>query len=85
MNYPSGYYHQSIQLTEKISQREIPDSFSSKPQAALKPHGSHGPSGQHAIHSLHLQYDKPQNKAVLLIDAKNAFNCLNRNLAVKKS
>ena len=35
------------------------------------------------MHSLRSQYEKPENEAFILRDAKNAFNCLNRNLAVE--
>ena len=38
---------------------------------------------QYAIHALRDQYSKPSADAVLLIDAKNAFNSLNRKLALK--
>ena len=38
---------------------------------------------EHAIHSLRSQYEKPDNESVILQYAKNAFNCLNRNLAVE--
>ena len=37
---------------------------------------------EHAIHSLRLPYEKLEIKAVVLIDAKNVFNCLNHDLAV---
>ena len=38
---------------------------------------------EHAIHFLRSQNEKPEYEAVLLIDAKNDFNYLNRNLAVE--
>ena len=33
---------------------------------------------EHAIHSLRHSFDDPKNEAILLIDARNAFNVLNR-------
>ena len=38
---------------------------------------------EHVIHSRRSQYEKLENEAVLLLDAKNAFNCLNCNMAVE--
>ena len=38
---------------------------------------------EHAMHSLRSLYEKPENEAVLKIDAKKAFSCLNRNLAIQ--
>ena len=38
---------------------------------------------EHAIHSLRKAYSDPENEAILLIDAQNAFNSLNRNLALE--
>ena len=35
-----------------------------------------------AIHAIRLLSDSDDNEAVLLVDAKNAFNCLNRRLAL---
>ena len=37
---------------------------------------------QHAIHSLRRTFDGPEYEAILLIDAKNAFNVLNRRTAL---
>ena len=39
---------------------------------------------EHAIHSLRSQYEKPKNEAFLLLDAENAFNCLNLSWQLKK-
>ena len=36
-----------------------------------------------AIHSLRHSFDDPENKAILLIDAKNAFNVISRQTALK--
>ena len=38
---------------------------------------------EHAIHSLRHSFDDPENEAILLIDAKNAFNVLNRRTALE--
>ena len=38
---------------------------------------------EHAIHSLRHSFDDPENKAILLIDAKNALNVLNRRTALE--
>ena len=38
---------------------------------------------EHAIHSLREEFAKPDVQAILLIDAKNAFNSLNRVLALE--
>ena len=38
---------------------------------------------EHAIHSLRHSFDDPENEAILLIDAKNAFNMLNRRTALE--
>ena len=38
---------------------------------------------EYAIHTLRDQYSKTSADAVLLIDAENAFNSLNRKLALK--
>ena len=38
---------------------------------------------EHAIHSLREKFEKPESEAILLIDAKNAFNSLNRKLALE--
>ena len=38
---------------------------------------------EHAIHSLHNGSDNPENEAILLMDAKNAFNVLNRRTALE--
>ena len=38
---------------------------------------------EHAIHSLREAFEQPETQAILLIDAKNAFNSLNRDLALK--
>ena len=38
---------------------------------------------EHAIHSLRKAYDSPEVEGILLIDAQNAFNSLNRDLALK--
>ena len=39
---------------------------------------------EHAIHYLRAAFEKPETEAILLIDAKNALNGLNRQLALKK-
>ena len=36
---------------------------------------------EHAIHSLRYSFDDPENEAILLIDAKNAFNVINKRTA----
>ena len=36
---------------------------------------------EHAIHSLHHSFDESENEAILLIDAKNSFNVVNRRTA----
>ena len=38
---------------------------------------------EYAIHTLRKQYEKTDSDAILLIDAENAFNSLNRKLALK--
>ena len=38
---------------------------------------------EYAIHTLRKQYEKTDSDAILLIDAENAFNSLNRNRALK--
>ena len=38
---------------------------------------------EHAIHSLRQQSETPEVQGILLIDAKNAFNSLNRDLALR--
>ena len=38
---------------------------------------------EHAIHSLRHSFDDPENEAILLIDAKNAINVLNRRTALE--
>ena len=38
---------------------------------------------EYAFHTLRKQYEKTDSDGVLLIDAENAFNSLNRNLALK--
>ena len=38
---------------------------------------------EHAIHSLRDSFDDPENEIILLIDAKNAFNVLNRRTALE--
>ena len=38
---------------------------------------------QYAVHSLRNEFEKPETDAILLIDAENAFNSLNRELALK--
>ena len=38
---------------------------------------------EYAIHSLRNEFEKPGTYAILLIDAENAFNSLNRKLALK--
>ena len=38
---------------------------------------------EHAIHSLRHSFDDPENEAILLIDAKNAFNVLKRRTALE--
>ena len=38
-----------------------------------------------AIHSLRQSFDDPENEAILLIDAKNAFNVLNRQTALENA
>ena len=38
---------------------------------------------EHAIHALRKAYDSPEVEGILLIDAQNAFNSLNRDLALK--
>ena len=38
---------------------------------------------EHPIHSLCQSFDDPENKAILLIDARNAFNVLNRRPALE--
>ena len=38
---------------------------------------------EHAIHSLRDSFDDPENEAILLIDAKNAFNVLNRRTTLE--
>ena len=37
---------------------------------------------EHAIHSLRHSFDDPENEAILLIDAENAFNVLNRQTSL---
>ena len=38
---------------------------------------------EYAIHALRDAYQKDENQGILLIDAENAFNSLNRELALK--
>ena len=38
---------------------------------------------EYAIHSLRKEFEKPETEAILLIDAENAFNSLNGELALK--
>ena len=38
---------------------------------------------EYAIHSLRKELEKPETEAILLIDAENSFNSLNRELALK--
>ena len=38
---------------------------------------------EHAIHSLRKQFETPETQSILLNDAKNAFNSLNRDLALR--
>ena len=38
---------------------------------------------ENAIHTVRDQYNKSSANAILLLDAENAFNSLNRNLALK--
>ena len=38
---------------------------------------------EHVIHSLRHSFDDPENEAILLIDARNAFNVLNRGTALE--
>ena len=35
-----------------------------------------------AVHAVRMIYEDPSNEAVLLVDATNAFNTLNRNVAL---
>ena len=39
---------------------------------------------EHAIHLIHHSFDDPENEAILLIDANNAFNVLKRRTALEK-
>ena len=39
---------------------------------------------EYAIHRLSNEFEKPERDAILIIDAENAFNSLNRELALKK-
>ena len=43
---------------------------------------SHGAGAEAAIHGMREIFDKEETEAVLLVDAKNAFNCLNRKAAL---
>ena len=38
---------------------------------------------EYAIHSLRKEFEKPETEVILLIDAENDFNSLNRELALK--
>ena len=38
---------------------------------------------EYAIHSLRIEFEKPETDAILLIDAENSFNSLNREIALK--
>ena len=38
---------------------------------------------EHAIHSLRLSFDDPENEAILIFDAKNAFSEFNRQTAIE--
>ena len=38
---------------------------------------------EHAIHSRRHSFDDPEKEAILLIDAQNAFNVLNRRTALE--
>ena len=40
---------------------------------------------ENAIHSLHHSFDDPENEAILLIDAKNALDVLNRRTALENA
>ena len=42
-----------------------------------------GQNRQHAIHSLHETFELRETEGLLLIEAKNAFNSLKRDLALK--
>ena len=42
----------------------------------------HGAGAEAAIHAMRSIFEQEETDAVLLIDARNAFNCLNRNVAL---
>ena len=46
---------------------------------------SHGPGSEAAIHAMRNLFDSDDTDAVFLIDATNAFNCLNRAVALHKA
>ena len=42
----------------------------------------HGAGAESAIHAMRQAFENESSNAVLLIDAKNAFNCMNRSIAM---
>ena len=53
-----------------------------KAAGPLQTCASHGAGAEAAIHGMREIFNKEDTEAVLLIDAKNAFNCLNRSAAL---
>ena len=78
---PIGIWEVLRRIIGKILSHHCKDEIK-EAAGPLQTCAGHGAGAEAAIHSMRSIFEQEETDAVLLIDAGNAFNCLNRNVAL---